>query len=425
MNPTLLRLFAAFFAVALGNTWAQESKLPRCPTGTSKFWTNCYGTLTFSSGDTYVGEFKDDKISGQGTYTYADGNKYVGEFKDGKRNGRGSFYFIGPKAGESSDADQPAPTKRKPSEIEVAAWGAAKEANSKEGYPAFLEGFPKGRFSSAARVARAALPIPSAQVSAEGPEERWKVYLASVERVVQEREAKERERAEQEARETARQAQEIKHAEEQARVTEQEREKAEREKAERERLEREKAERERLERERLDRAERAERERAERAERDRLERERIERDRAERAKAEREAAEQRRKNNIDRDIARSQAEAGEGSRPSTGGGSSGASGGGSSSSRNNEWQVRVKSAIRENTTFVAPPDMTGNPQVVFRVTLSPDCALIRVDRINSSGVPSWDQAAERAVRKTNPFPRFPSGQCPSSFELTSRPLASE
>jgi len=222
-----------------------------------------------------------------------------------------------------------------------------------------------------------------------------------VERVVQEREAKERERAEQEARETARQAQEIKHAEEQARVTEQEREKTEREKSERDRLERE------------------------RIERERVERERVERERIERAKAEREAAEQRRKSNIDRDIARSHAEASEGSRPSTGGGSSGASGGGASSNRNAEWAVRVKSAIRENTTFVAPPDMTGNPQVVFRVTLSPDCALIRVDRINSSGVPSWDQAAERAVRKTNPFPRFPSWQCPSSFELTSRPLARE
>jgi colicin import membrane protein len=65
--------------------------------------------------------------------------------------------------------------------------------------------------------------------------------------------------------------------------------------------------------------------------------------------------------------------------------------------------------------------MVGNPQVVFRVTLSPDCALIRVERITSSGVPSWDQAAERAVRKTNPFPRFPGGQCPGSFELTARP----
>jgi len=189
-----------------------------------------------------------------------------------------------------------------------------------------------------------------------------------------------------------------------------EREKAEREKAELERTEREKADREKLERERL------EREKA-----DRSERERVERERVERAKAEREAAEQRRQRDFARDIARSQAEAGEGSRPSTGGGSSGASGGGASSNRNAEWAGRVKSAIRENTTFVAPPDMIGNPQVVFRVSLSPDCALVRVDRVNSSGVPSWDQAAERAVRKTNPFPRFPGGQCPPNFELTSRP----
>ena len=202
------------------------------------------------------------------------------------------------------------------------------------------------------------------------------------------------------------------------------RDRAQKEKLEREKAEREKAERERLERERLER-DKADREKVERerADRERIERERIEREkeRTERQRAEREAAEQRRKNDFARDIARSQAEAGEGARPSAGGSSSGASGGGGSRDRNAEWAGRVKSAIRENTTFVAPPDMVGNPQVVFRVTLSPDCALIRVDRINSSGVLSWDQAAERAVRKTNPFPRFPGGQCPPSFELTSRP----
>ena len=197
-------------------------------------------------------------------------------------------------------------------------------------------------------------------------------------------------------------------------------EKLEREKAEREKAERERIERDRLEREKADR-ENLERERLEREKADRSERERVERERVERAKAEREAAEQRRKSDFARDIARSQAEAGEGSRSSSGGSSAGASGGGGSSNRNAEWAGRVKSAIRENTTFAAPPDMVGNPQVVFRVALSPDCALVRVDRINSSGVPSWDQAAERAVRKTNPFPRFPGGQCPASFELTSRP----
>ena len=251
--------------------------------------------------------------------------------------------------------------------------------------------------------------------------EREKVEREKADREKAEREKVAREKADREKAERAK-ADKEKADRDRAQKDKLEREKAEREKAEREKTERERLERDRLEREKADR-EKLERERLERdrAERDRTERERIERERVERAKAEREAAEQRRKSDFARDIARSQAEAGEGARPSSGGSSSGASGGGGSSNRNAEWAGRVKSAIRENTTFVAPPDMTGNPQVVFRVTLSPDCALIRVDRITSSGVVSWDQAAERAVRKTNPFPRFPSGQCPSNFELTSRP----
>ena len=49
------------------------------------------GTITFSDGRKYVGEFKDDKFNGQGTITFSDGRKYVGEFKDEKRNGQGTF----------------------------------------------------------------------------------------------------------------------------------------------------------------------------------------------------------------------------------------------------------------------------------------------------------------------------------------------
>ena len=246
--------------------------------------------------------------------------------------------------------------------------------------------------------------------------ERERVAREKASREKAEREKAEREKTEREKTERAK-ADKEKADRDRAQKDKLEREKAEREKAEREKAERERLERlerERLERDKADR-ERVERERLEREKADRSERERVERAKSERDKAE------RRQRDFERDLARSQAEAGEGARPSAGGSSSGASGGGGSSNRNAEWAGRVKSAIRENTTFVPPPDMVGNPQVVFRVTLSPDCALIRVDRINSSGMPSWDQAAERAVRKTNPFPRFPGGQCPPSFELTSRP----
>ena len=69
---------------------------------------NGYGTMAFSDGREYVGEFKNGKMSGHGTmvflgmkcigefkdgiphgrvtFTYSDGKVYVGEYRDGKRN---------------------------------------------------------------------------------------------------------------------------------------------------------------------------------------------------------------------------------------------------------------------------------------------------------------------------------------------------
>ena len=44
---------------------------------------NGTGTMTYSDGRKYEGEWKDDKQHGQGTMTYLDGSKYEGEWKDG------------------------------------------------------------------------------------------------------------------------------------------------------------------------------------------------------------------------------------------------------------------------------------------------------------------------------------------------------
>ena len=51
---------------------------------------NGYGTYTWTSGNKYVGEWKDGKQHGQGTVTWASGEKYVGEYKDGKQHGQGT-----------------------------------------------------------------------------------------------------------------------------------------------------------------------------------------------------------------------------------------------------------------------------------------------------------------------------------------------
>ena len=82
MNRILILVAGLVFA---GESFA----LPPCPT--FWFWDNCFGTKTYTYGNKYVGEFKDNKRHGQGTYTWADGGKYVGEWKDNKRHGQGTY----------------------------------------------------------------------------------------------------------------------------------------------------------------------------------------------------------------------------------------------------------------------------------------------------------------------------------------------
>ena len=80
------------FALLLASTGVGYA-LPSCPSDQDQYYDNCFGTHTFSSGNKYVGEYKDDKSHGQGTFTFANGDKYVGEFRGGDFNGQGTFTF--------------------------------------------------------------------------------------------------------------------------------------------------------------------------------------------------------------------------------------------------------------------------------------------------------------------------------------------
>ena len=51
------------------------------------------GTLTFSDGRKYEGEWQHDKKHGQGTFTYANGRKYEGEWQHDKKHGQGTFTY--------------------------------------------------------------------------------------------------------------------------------------------------------------------------------------------------------------------------------------------------------------------------------------------------------------------------------------------
>jgi len=50
-------------------------------------------TIEFGNGDKYVGELENDFMHGTGTLTYANGEKYVGEFKNGQPTGNGKYFL--------------------------------------------------------------------------------------------------------------------------------------------------------------------------------------------------------------------------------------------------------------------------------------------------------------------------------------------
>ena len=77
----LIVIVAAFCLIISGcSGGGTTSDLPDCETlyGATGYWDNCQGTVTFPSGNQYVGEFKDGLMHGQGTLTFPDGRQLEG-----------------------------------------------------------------------------------------------------------------------------------------------------------------------------------------------------------------------------------------------------------------------------------------------------------------------------------------------------------
>lgn len=67
------------------------------------------------------------------------------------------------------------------------------------------------------------------------------------------------------------------------------------------------------------------------------------------------------------------------------------------------WVDKVRAKIRGN--IVLPPDLQGNPEAVFDVVQLPTGEVIDVRLRKSSGHHGYDDAVERAIRKSSPLPR--------------------
>ncbi len=82
---------------------------------------------------------------------------------------------------------------------------------------------------------------------------------------------------------------------------------------------------------------------------------------------------------------------------------------------------RLSAKIKSNTTYIVPPDLANNPAVEYTVELLPDGSVRSIKKLRPSGLPGFDEAVERAIRRSEPYPADKSGSVPSSFTFLHKP----
>ncbi len=79
----------------------------------------------------------------------------------------------------------------------------------------------------------------------------------------------------------------------------------------------------------------------------------------------------------------------------------------------NDFKDRIQSKIKH--FVIVPPDLAGNPQAEFDVTLIPTGEVLAVHLTRSSGNSAYDSAVERAIYKAQPLPLPPDPALFSRF----------
>jgi len=77
---------------------------------------------------------------------------------------------------------------------------------------------------------------------------------------------------------------------------------------------------------------------------------------------------------------------------------------------------KIAAKIKSNMNYVGPDNVAGDPTAEFRIDLFPDGSVRGSPRkTKSSGVPLFDDAVERAIIKSVPYPADKSGNVPGYF----------
>ncbi|WP_341313153.1 cell envelope integrity protein TolA [Paraburkholderia sp. IMGN_8] len=141
---------------------------------------------------------------------------------------------------------------------------------------------------------------------------------------------------------------------------------------------------------------------------------------AAKAKAQADAAAQAKKLDAERRARLAQMQGMAGGAGSTGNGlaKSGTGSGSGGTATSPGYADKVRRAVRPNISWGGE---TEGLETVISVRCSPTGTLLSATISHSSGNPAWDDAALRAVQRSDPMPQDIDGKTPASFKITLRP----
>lgn len=105
-------------------------------------------------------------------------------------------------------------------------------------------------------------------------------------------------------------------------------------------------------------------------------------------------------------------------------GAQGGSAGAASAGRGTDatYAAAVVACIRPHIAFAVPEGTPPSVAAEFRVELLPDASVASVTLLKPSGLPGYDAAAERAIRRCDPFPRKRDGTIDRTILVVLRPV---
>nr|WP_314543656.1 cell envelope integrity protein TolA [uncultured Massilia sp.] len=88
--------------------------------------------------------------------------------------------------------------------------------------------------------------------------------------------------------------------------------------------------------------------------------------------------------------------------------------------RDKGYVAAITAKVKGNTSYAGDLNEPGNPTVTFIVTQLPTGEILSVRKTKSSGVPAFDEAVEKGIRKSEPLPKKKDGTVERTLEINFR-----